>query len=113
MDICPTCGRVKKKLKRSDAMNALYWVWLQVICKDLGYTKEELHEVLKAEWMSEFREPEFIEYNGKKIQRHWSTTDLSVGEFTGWLNKVEELAGKLNITLPYPDDIYGHAMGHL
>jgi len=31
--------------KRSINQNNLYWLWLVIIGEDLGYTKEELHEV--------------------------------------------------------------------
>ena len=112
-DICTECGRPKRKLKRSEAQNALYWMWVNIIAKEIGYTKDELHEIFKAEWMDEFKDPELIEYNGKKIQRRYSTKDLGVGDFTGWLNKVEQVATTMNIKLLYPEDKYGLAMGHI
>ena len=102
------------KSTRSNAQNALYWgCWLPLIAKTFGYTPEELHEILKAEWGKEFREPQYIKYNGKTIEKPFSTADLKVDEFTGWLNKLEQLATNQNITLPYPEDLYGLAQGQI
>ena len=89
--------RIRKwRKKRSLDQNALYWVWLQVIAKDLGYDTEELHTSFKSMFLTD---------RSKKIPLVRSTTVLSVLEFSQYLEKVEREANELGIKLPQPDII--------
>ena len=86
---------VKKwRKKRSLDQNALYWVWLQVIAKDLGYDTEELHTSFKSMFLTD---------RSKKIPLVRSTTALNTLEFIQYLKKVEKEADELGIILPHSE----------
>ena len=40
-----------KEIKRSNPQNSLYWKWVGVISKELGYTTDELHHAFKAQFI--------------------------------------------------------------
>ncbi len=87
--------RIKKwRKKRSLSQNALYWVWLQIIAKELGYDTEELHTSFKSMFLTD---------RSKKIPLVRSTTALNVLEFIQYLKKVEKESNELGIILPQPD----------
>ncbi len=77
---------------RSLQQNRLYWIWLTIIADETGHEPKEMHEYFRAE---------FLTCLDKKFPYVRSTTDLSVGEFTAYLNKIEFFATtELNIILP-------------
>ena len=87
---------VKKwRKKRSLDQNALYWVWLQIIAKELGYDTEELHSSFKSMFLTD---------RSKKIPLVRSTTVLNTLEFINYLKAVERQASELGITLPRPEN---------
>ena len=95
------------KSTRSLEQNALYWKWVGIIGDELGYTQDELHEVLAENYL----EPIFFEFEGETRKRRKSTTKLNVSEFTEYLKHIEIFAAELNIILPKPEDQYYLAMG--
>lgn len=94
---------------RSTSQNRLYWMWLNIMAKDTvgDNGADELHEQLKVKFLG----VEHKIINGIACIIPKSTSSLTVGEFTEYLHKVEQLALELDIALPIPDD-YGTAMGH-
>ena len=36
---------------RSNEQNSLYWKWIEILSNDLGYTKTELHELIKYKFL--------------------------------------------------------------
>lgn len=97
------------KEKRSTSQNSLYWLWLGIIAKELGYSKDDMHAVMAHKFLS----PEIKEIMGEQIEIIKSTTKLNIHEFTEYLNEIEIFAsGFLNIILPRPEDIYFQAMGY-
>jgi len=83
---------VKKwRKKRSLNQNSLYWVWLQIISEDLGYTTEELHDSFRSMFLTD---------RSKKIPLIRSTTALNTLEFIQYLKKIEKEANELGIILP-------------
>ena len=87
-----------KRRIRSLSQNALYWLWLDVISQDTGFTSEDLHSTFKSL---------FLVDNTQKIPLVRSTTDLDTAQFTLYLNKIEDLCfDKLNIKLPQPEELY-------
>jgi hypothetical protein len=87
------------KKQRSNNQNALYWSWLTIIGKDLGYTSEELHEALKAKILGVIERKTVF---GNIVNEPRSTTSLTTKEFTEYLNSVETFAMGLGIRLPQP-----------
>jgi len=93
---------------RSASQNALCWQWIAIIADELGYTKDEMHEVMAEK----FLEPVIVEALGERIERRKSTTKLKVAEFTEYLRDIEVFAAsELGIVLPRPEDRYYEAMG--
>ena len=41
----------KMDKRRSNRQNRTMWMWLGVLSKDLGYSPEELHEILKMRFL--------------------------------------------------------------
>lgn len=83
----------RRRPKRKTDQNALYWTWLQVIGDELGYDRDELHNALRAKFLDRTTGP-------FGIPVPVSTTSLTVGEFSEYLNKVERFAAEYGIALP-------------
>jgi len=89
------------KRNRSLDQNALYWKWLQIIGDYLGYTKDEMHVLLRYKFLGH----EEREIAGEKILVLPSTTKLNVGEMWDYLNDIERFALSLGIRLPSMEDL--------
>lgn len=86
---------LSKDIRRLE-MNNLYWLWLGIISNDSGYTKKELHSYFKEELICEE-----AEINGKIIHNCPSTAELSVKDFSFYLQEVARLAVQnFNVVLP-------------
>lgn len=85
------------KKQRSNNQNAMYWAWLTIIGKDLGYTSEELHEALKAKILGVIERKTVF---GNIVNEPRSTTSLTTKEFTEYLNAVQAFAMSLGIVIP-------------
>lgn len=94
---------VKKTEKRTLAQNRLYYLWLNCISAETGNEVEDLHEYLKRTFLgTRYR----IIY-GEGITTSFSTTDLSMEQFTEYLEKVQRWANvEQGIILPNPEDMY-------
>ena len=89
----------KRKNIRSLKANNYYWLLIELIAQELGYTKEEAHEAFK--WM-------FLKKHNVKIPTVRSTSDLDNEEFTDYIEKVKVFsAQELNMFLPEPEDLMG------
>jgi len=97
----------KDKPKRSDAQNRLYFKWVDIIGKELGYSKDETHLLLADKFLGKI---EFTTKKGKAISQIKSTRDLKVAEFTDYLTDIDMFISEYGITLPHGDD-YNIAMG--
>lgn len=107
------------KSTRSQAQNRLMWgAWYPVICDYTGYTKEELHEIIKAKFFG-VKEVVTRDLQGNKMTIHLpngSTTKLKVHDpdpdtpcMVKYLQLIETLASDLGLTLPFPNE-YSYAM---
>jgi len=88
--------------KRSGALNQYYWkVVVSILGEELGYSKEEMHEVLKAKFL----------YKKEQIGGEWvrislSTTNLNNKEFIEYVDKIKMFASmELSIYIPDPNEI--------
>lgn len=93
------------KKNRTNSQNSVLWMWYKPLGNHLGYTSEQLHEVLKIRFLGIDEKT----IDGELIRIPKSTTKLKTKEMAEFLTKVEILARSLNVTLPYPDD-YKYAM---
>lgn len=91
--------------RRSLAQNRLLHLWLGHLEEHTGYTRDELR------WMFMFEcfEPKEVTWNGKTKEFPRSTTSLTTLEFTHLLEYVQEVAHRMNVALPRPEE-YEYAM---
>jgi len=87
------------KKRRSLEMNNLYWDWVTTIGDDLGYTKEEMHEVL----MRKFLAPRVMEIDGEQVEVY-STRVLKVREMSEYMEHIARFAAEMGIALRHPED---------
>ena len=74
------------KRKRSEAQNRYYHALKAHIAKDAGYTPDEMHQIIKAEYFGT-RKIEVPGHPGRSVTViKGSTTDLSVEEFTNFID---------------------------
>jgi hypothetical protein len=90
----------KKKSKRTVEQNRLWWVYMTIMGNELGYTKDEMHEIagyklLKAERVNE-KTGEVFEYIEK-------TSKLSKSEFSQVVDFLIIWAAEMKIELHRPD----------
>jgi len=76
--------------KRSSMQNAFYWEYLTFLWEDCELkneylTIEELHETLKATFLSER-----IIHKGQELIKVGSTTVLNKGEFSEYIDKIDK-----------------------
>ena len=97
----------KNKVKRSDSQNSLYWLWLTIIGDEIGYTKPEIHDALRAELLM----PEtYRDLQGATHECLPSTSKMKLGEFAEYLNAIERWASAEGMILPHPEDVYYKAV---
>jgi len=95
----------EQKNNRSLNQNAYYWRCIvQVMADDLGYFSDEMHEILKAKFLSEYQ---ILEHQDKKagVLYVQSTSRLNTKEFEMYVEKVRIWAStELNINLMLPNE---------
>lgn len=88
------------EIKRSNPQNNLYWKWLSIIGNDLGYTPDDLHEAMKANFLGTESGKDMF---GNLYIRPKSSAKLKKKEFSDYMNKVHAFAMGEGIILPQPD----------
>jgi len=99
----------KNKVKRSDSQNALYWMWITILGDEIGYTKKEMHDAMRAELlvMESYRD-----LQGNLHECLPSTSKMKLGDFAQYLNAIERWGAEQGYILPRPEDQYYEAMGY-
>jgi|TARA_R110002094_G_scaffold40895_1_gene53244 hypothetical protein len=81
---------------RTNSQNRLWWKWMEIISSEIGYEKQEIHDILKYKFL--LRE-EMID--GEMHQNLKSTTTLTKKEFNKLTQDVFYWANDtFNINLP-------------
>lgn len=89
-----------KENKRTNKQNKLWWSWMKIISNELGYTKDEIHDILKYKFL--LRE-EIIDGETKQYVK--STSTLTKKEFNELTTKVFYWSNEtLGINLPTDDE---------
>lgn len=98
-----TVEKVRKK--RSIPQNNYYWICVTVIGAELGYTKDEMHAALKAEYLTDTKIV-MHKKNGivKEIKMVKSTSQLYKYEMSEYMQQVIIFAADFGIELPDPED---------
>jgi len=92
----------KLKSTRSLQQNRLWWVYMTFLSKDLGYSKDEIHEICKFKFL---QREKVIESTGEIMPYLESTTKLSKTDFASMVNElIRWSAETFNIILPLPGE---------
>lgn len=76
-------------------------VVIDILSSELGYTHDEMHEVIKWKFLAH---P--IELKGQKVMTAVSTASLSTSEFEGLMAKIRTWASmELGIYIPEPNEV--------
>ncbi len=88
----------KRRSKRSNKQNAYWWgVVIPLLAEEIGYTHDEMHEALKAKFLSKYDAE-------RDLMKVGSTAKLSTGEFTELMDAVMLWAAeKVGVVLPLPE----------
>lgn len=84
------------KRTRSNPQNRLYWAYVRILSRHFGYSDEDFHEILKAEFLG----VKEVEWGGKKHVIPNSSKTLTKQAFTEFLEKVMALAIQQGLRLP-------------
>lgn len=88
----------KYKTNRTIEQNAYYWKLLQIIADEIGYEKDEMHEIFKYKFLRRVKED--IK-TGELFEYIKSTKKLKVPEFTEYIEKIKRYVNiNLEIKLP-------------
>ena len=102
------------KTSRTLAQNSLYWRWLAEIQKHIFKTMGEMHstEQIHYHMREKFLPMRVSEFMGKVQREPMSTTRLSIGKFSDYLNIIDYYCNEeLQLILTHPEDVYLKAIG--
>jgi hypothetical protein len=89
------------KSTRSVQQNRLWWLYMNIISHELGYTKDECHEIFKYKLLKRER---VDERTGEVFEYLGSTTKFNKTEFAELVNElIRYCAETLHIILPLPN----------
>lgn len=108
---CPRCGYIKseqrnERSERSEPQNRYYWgCVIQVLSDETGYTKDEIHEMMKHKFLSSIST--VSSKAGKKVFAKITkrTTEITTKEFEDYLAAIRAWASaELSIYIPHPHE---------
>src|SRR3990167_753904 len=87
---------------RSEQQNRFYWgVVVEIISNETGYTKEEVHEILRAMFIWSI-----IKIGKREIRVVRSTTTLTTKEFEKYIEEIRRWAvTEINCEIPLPNEV--------
>lgn len=92
----------KLKSKRSDQQNRYWWAIVTILSHELGYTKDELHEILKFKFLKRSKADE---KTGEIFEYLGSTATLNKTEFADMTSElIRWSAETFSIVLPIPGE---------
>ena len=92
----------KLKSVRSHQQNRLWWLYMTIISKDTGYTKDEIHEICKMKFL---KKSKVIEKTGEIMEYLGSTAELNKMDFADMVSElIRWSAESLDIILPLPNE---------
>lgn len=99
------CEIKKKTKKRSLSQNALMWMWLNDVAKQMsditGYDQDEMHAVFKKKFLV----PRIVRVDDVEVDIY-STKNLTTKEFTEYLERIDRFcAQEFGIHVPHPQDM--------
>lgn len=92
----------KKKSMRSVQQNRLWWLYMNILSAEIGYTKDEMHEIAKYKFL---KTEKVDERTGEVFPYIGSTAKLSKSEFSDLTAELQQWASEtFNVVLPSPDE---------
>lgn len=91
----------KLKSKRSIQQNRYWWLAMTILGNELGYSKEETHELMKFKFLKRER---VIEKTGEILEYIESTTTLSKSDFADMVTDMVRWAASMGIIIPLPGE---------
>lgn len=91
----------KLKSKRSIQQNRYWWLAMTILGNELGYSKEETHELMKFKFLKRER---VIEKTGEILEYIESTTTLSKPDFADMVTDMVRWAASMGIVIPLPGE---------
>ena len=92
----------KLKSTRSQQQNKYWWVMMTILSHDLGYTKEEMHEIAKFKFL---KREKVDEHTGEIFEYLTSTTKLTKSEFADMTSEmIRWSAETFGIVIPLPNE---------
>lgn len=92
----------KVSSRRSKQQNRLWWLYIKIISDEIGYNKDELHEIAKFKFL---KKEAVIEQTGEIMEYIGSTAKLNKSDFAELVNNLQRWAAEtFNIVLPDPED---------
>ncbi len=89
------------KSRRSDQQNRYWWAITTIMSKELGYEKNEMHEILKFKFL---KKEKHDENSGEIYEYIGSTAKLNKTEFADMTSELIRWAAGMNIVLPIPGE---------
>jgi len=90
----------KLKSKRSTQQNRLYWLYVTILANEIGYDKNEMHELIKFKFLK--REKVF-EKTGELFEYLESTAKLSKSDFADFIFNFQKWSAEtFDVILPDP-----------
>lgn len=90
----------KARSMRTSDQNALYWVYVTILSQELGYRKEEIHEILKYMFL---KTEVTDEKTGEMFTYIRSTTMLTKSEYSDFISEVQRWSAEHGVILPEPN----------
>lgn len=92
----------KLSAKRSDQQNRLWWLYMGILSKELGFTKEEIHDICKFKFL---KREKVDEKSGEIFEYLGSTTQLNKMEFADMVSElIRWVSETFDIVLPLPNE---------
>lgn len=92
----------EKKKHRSAQQNRYYWLIVSMLSDHTGFTREELHAILKKRFLSTEK---VFEDTGAVYEYIRSTTELSTVEYEEYLESVRRFAAEdFDMVIPLPNE---------
>lgn len=89
------------KHDRTLRQNAYYWKILEIIGEELGYYKNELHEV----FLDQFAPVQTLRnLEGKPVQKPVRTSQMDVGQMKQYIDQIIHFAAQNSIVIPDSDN---------
>ena len=91
----------RKRSKRSDNQNRYWWACMTILANDMGYRKDEMHEICKFMFL---KAEKVNEATGEVFEYLRSSTELNKMEFADMTSNLIQWASEHGIILPLPNE---------